>query len=66
MCHERLDANLEPACTQACPTGALKLVDLATMQQNNQVQFPAGYPKMPELNPSTRFLLPKAPKMVRR
>jgi Fe-S-cluster-containing dehydrogenase component len=66
LCHERLDADLQPACTQACPTGALSLVDLAAMEQTNQVQYPAGYPKMTQLNPSTRFILPKAPKMVRR
>lgn len=66
LCHERLDAGLNPMCTQACPTGALTLVDLATLPDSGQVQYPAGYPKMTRLNPSTRFILPKAPKIARR
>lgn len=66
FCHERLDAGLKPACIQSCPTGALSLIDLATFEKTTEVQFPAGYPKMEKLNPSTRFVLPKAPKMVRR
>ncbi|SOB60407.1 4Fe-4S ferredoxin iron-sulfur binding domain protein [Pseudodesulfovibrio profundus] len=66
LCHERLDAGLQPACTQSCPTDALQLIDLATHRQTSEVQYPAGYPKMKDLNPSTRFILPKLPKMVRR
>ncbi|WP_026167427.1 4Fe-4S dicluster domain-containing protein [Desulfovibrio oxyclinae] len=66
FCHERLDAGLEPACIMACPTEALQIVDLAKLEVTNEVQYPAGYPKMEKLNPSTRFILPKAPKMVRR
>lgn len=66
LCHERLDAGQNPMCTQSCPTGALSLVDLATLPDGNQVQYPAGYPEMKRLNPSTRFILPKTPRLVRR
>lgn len=66
FCHERLDAGLKPACVQSCPTKALQLIDLAETEEANQVQYPAGYPRMEKLNPSTRFILPKTPKMVRR
>jgi Fe-S-cluster-containing dehydrogenase component len=66
LCHERLDAGLNPACVQACPTDALQLIDLAEFERTDEVQYPAGYPRMEGLNPSTRFVLPKTPKMVRR
>ncbi|KAF5083253.1 MULTISPECIES: 4Fe-4S dicluster domain-containing protein [Desulfovibrio] len=65
MCHERLDAGLLPACVQGCPTGALELVDLEQFDDTNAVQNPAGYPAMPRLNPSTRFILPRMPRQVR-
>ena len=54
-----------PACVQACPTGALTLVDLNTFHDDNAVQYPAGYPAMPRLNPSTRFILPRMPRLLR-
>ena len=53
-------------CIGECPTGALKLVDLATMEPGNEIQFPAGFPKNEKVNPSTRFIMPKVPTMVRR
>lgn len=65
MCWERIDAGLLPACVQACPVGALELVDLNTLDEPNAVQFPAGYPSMPRLNPSTRFILPRMPRQIR-
>ena len=64
--HERLDAGLLPACVQSCPTGALRLVDLATLEPGNEIQFPAGFPINEKVNPSTRFIMPKVPTMVRR
>lgn len=65
LCHERLDAGLLPACVQGCPTKALTLVDLNTLDEHRAVQFPAGYPDLPRLNPSTRFILPRMPRQVR-
>lgn len=64
LCHERLDAGLQPACVQACVTGALQLVDLNDLRNANVVQFPAGYPHMPKLGPATRFILPRMPHTV--
>jgi Fe-S-cluster-containing dehydrogenase component len=68
LCHERLDAGLLPACVQACPTEALRLVDLAEEPEGREgrVRFPAGFPRMESVNPSTRFILPKTPHMARR
>lgn len=65
MCHERIDAGLSPACVQACLVSALTLVDLETLNQPNAVQFPAGYPAFPQLNPGTRFIVPKMPRQIR-
>ena len=47
------------------PLAALELVDLEQFDDTNAVQNPAGYPAMPRLNPSTRFILPRMPRQVR-
>jgi Fe-S-cluster-containing dehydrogenase component len=65
MCFERIDAGLLPACVQGCVTGALQLIDLNEFEETNAVQYPAGYPVMKRLNPSTRFILPKMPRQIR-
>lgn len=61
MCYERIDAGLLPACVQGCVTGALTLINLEDFVASEAVQYPQGYPVMPGLNPSTRFILPKLP-----
>jgi Fe-S-cluster-containing dehydrogenase component len=66
MCWQRVDEGLQPACVQACPTGALKLVDLATFDEPGAIQYPPGFPERPDINPSIRFKLPKQPVVVRR
>ncbi|MEG2171760.1 MAG: 4Fe-4S dicluster domain-containing protein [Desulfovibrionaceae bacterium] len=62
MCYERIDKGLQPFCVQACTTGGLSLIDLHTT--NYTIQYPARFPYRPELNPSTRFLLPRVPRLV--
>ena len=65
----RLDAGEQPACVQSCPVRALRLVDIAALSTTdaaNAVQYPAGYPEMPQVNPSTRFIMPRTPRVVRR
>lgn len=66
MCWQRIDEGLLPACVQACPTNALTLVDLDVDDVSSTVQYPPGFPYRPDLEPSTRFVLPVAPKIVRR
>jgi Fe-S-cluster-containing dehydrogenase component len=66
LCYQRIDAGLSPACVQACPTGALRLVDLSGLDEPAAVQFPPGYPRKPDIDPSTRFKFPDQPVMVRR
>lgn len=66
MCYQRIDEGLLPACVQSCPTGALQMIDLATYDDPDAVQYPPGFPVRPEINPSIRFKLPKQPKVVRR
>lgn len=63
MCYERQDIGMNPACVDACPVGALTIIDLESDDvPSNAVQYPAGYPKMPKLNPGTRFILAHEPK----
>ena len=62
MCYERLDAGMNTACVDACPVGAISLIDLdESPHPENTVQFPPGYPHMPDLNPGTRFIMPRLP-----
>lgn len=68
LCIERLEVGLMPVCVQSCPVSAIRLVDLWSEEGESEltgtVQFPAGYPMMPQLNPSTRFLQPTVPKVI--
>lgn len=64
MCFERIDKGLLPFCVQSCTTGGLTLIDLNANEYT--IQYPARYPYRPEINPSTRFLLPKLPRIVGR
>jgi len=66
FCWQRLDDDRKPACVLSCPTDALQIVDLAEFDEANAVQYPAGFPRYPSLNPSVRFRLPAMPKMIRR
>ncbi|GAB7258791.1 hypothetical protein DaDZ19_04560 [Dickeya ananatis] len=65
MCYERLDVGLQTACIEACPVGALTMIDLDEQAvPANAVQYPPGYPVMPSLNPGTRFIMPRTPKQA--
>ena len=66
LCYQRIDAGLQPACVQGCPTGALQLVDLETFDDPDALQYPPGFPVRRHINPSIRFKLPRQPKVVRR
>jgi DMSO reductase iron-sulfur subunit len=67
LCYQRLDAGLKPACVQACPTHALQFIDdMDSFDQTGKVQFLAGFPRFPALNPSVRFRPPREPREVRR
>jgi len=64
MCVERIDEGLKPACIQGCPTKALTLVELSTLNSSIAVQYPKGFAKHTEYNPSVRFVEPETPKLV--
>lgn len=64
MCYERLDVGMLPACVEACPVGALQLVDLDSLDAPNAVAVPPGFPDMPQIGPGTRFIMPKTPEQV--
>ena len=64
MCVERIDAGELPACVMGCPTHALTLIELHTDEETGTIQYPKGFEKHTELNPSTRFVEAKAPVLV--
>jgi len=64
MCVERIDAGRLPACVAGCPTKALTLIELSDVKDSRAVQYPKGFEKHTELNPSTRFIEPTSPKLV--
>lgn len=66
LCYDLIDAGRLPACVNGCVTKALTLINLAEFEETNAIQFPAGYPQKPELNPGTRFIWPRLPRQVRR
>jgi len=51
FCYTRLDEDMEPACTSACPTGALSFGDL---NNYDKADAPDWYPGN-ELSPGMRF-----------
>ena len=51
FCYSRLNEGMEPACTSACPTGALSFGDL---ERYDKSDAPEWYPGN-ELNPGMRF-----------
>lgn len=65
LCWERLDRDRLPACVQACPVDALTLIDVSQEDLSYTSQFPPGFPAIRHLNPSVRFTLPTAPRIVR-
>jgi len=65
LCWQRLDAGLEPGCVLACPTEALRLIDLATFAEAGTSKTAPGFPNFPKIIPSIRFRLPRQPKVVR-
>lgn len=66
LCYERQDAGLLPACVQACPTGALTMIEIDSFDDTGTIQFPPGIERREDVNPSIRFKLPKQPKVIRR
>jgi DMSO reductase iron-sulfur subunit len=66
FCWERLDAGLQPACVLSCPVDALQVVDLATFDRPDTLQYPPGFPRFERLNPSVRFRMPTQPVQIRR
>jgi len=66
LCYERVDAGLNPACVQSCPTGALQFIEIDTFDEPDTMQYPPGLPRREDVNPSVRFKFPAAPKVIRR
>ncbi|ALC91314.1 oxidoreductase [Bacillus sp. FJAT-18017] len=59
MCYPRQDAGLQPACVEACTTGALELVNLASFNDAHAVRSLPGFPDIQLTSPSIVFYPPK-------
>ncbi len=57
FCVDRLDANLKPACIEACPTGALKCLNVFEDNPPSALRFVPGFGKIMLTRPSIRFLI---------
>lgn len=65
LCRPRIDQGLVPACVAACPVDALALISITPASTEDTLQFPAGFPQQPGLNPSVRFVFPAVPRIIR-
>lgn len=66
LCYQRLDQGELPICVEKCPVNALELVDLNKETRTNLVETVPGFANPAITHPSTRFLLPRTGKQVRR
>lgn len=63
MCHERLDVGQTPACTQACPSGAI-MIEAVNIKEwlEKDIDTQANMPFLPDAritNSTTRYTLPE-------
>lgn len=55
LCANHADRSRAPACVEACPVGALRLVDLDAARLDGTVKTVRGFPDIRLTRPSTRF-----------
>jgi anaerobic dimethyl sulfoxide reductase subunit B (iron-sulfur subunit) len=55
LCADRLSAGRPPACVEACPVAALRLIDLDTAHLDGAVKRTVGFPDTRLTKPSARF-----------
>ncbi len=55
MCYPRQDHGLQPACVEACTTGALTIQDLNEIQLTDVLKVIPGFPYYGLTKPSIRF-----------
>lgn len=74
LCYQRLDAGMLPSCVEACPVGALGMIDLDTStvstsvgesKASGTVDHIAELPSNKITNPQHRFVLRKPAKQVK-
>ena len=61
MCYPRQDMGLLPACVEACPTGALQIIDLLDFDGEDIQMTTKGFPGIRLTEPSVRFRASKEP-----
>lgn len=56
MCHQRLAAGEAPACVQACPTEAIRIVKVPVTGKSSSTEFLPGAPDPSITRPTTRYV----------
>ncbi|MGC5324208.1 4Fe-4S dicluster domain-containing protein [Brevibacillus sp. SYSU BS000544] len=66
MCYQLQDEGKQPICVSKCPMDALEVIDLEKENRANLEVSVAGFANTAITHPTTRFILPKTGKQVRR
>ncbi len=56
MCHQRLAEGEAPACVQACPTEAIRIVAVSKQPRAASKSFPTTFPDFSITLPTTRYI----------
>lgn len=65
LCHERVDQGQSPYCVKACPTDALRMIQIRDLPSEKLIRLTAPLPGLRLTNPSVYYLTPRRVKISR-
>ncbi|WP_407313945.1 4Fe-4S dicluster domain-containing protein [Desulfosporosinus sp. SB140] len=63
LCYDRIDNGQSPYCIKACPTEALRLIELQALPFDNLIRLTAALPGLRLTNPSVYYKTPRRVKI---